>query len=150
MNDAIRVGRISSIDYETGCADVCFKGEEDVIYTDLPFLAFEYKMPKVNDLVLVVAQKYAQKKSGFIIGPYFNDENKPEVSGKDYFFKRFSDTAYIKYDAKKDEIEIIAGKVGMKNLVVENIEVKNLTAEKAKITNATIDSATITNLSTAY
>ena len=85
-------------------------------------------MPKINDLVLVVAQKYAQKKSGFILGPYFNDENKPEVDGKDYFFKRFI----------------------MKNLVVENIEVQSLTAEKAKITSATIDSAMITNLSTAY
>ena len=145
MNDAIRVGRISSIDYKSGCADVCYKGEEDVIYSDLPFLAFEYKMPKINDLVLVVAQKYAQKKSGFILGPYFNDENKPEVDGKDYFFKRFSDTAYIKYDA-----DITAGKVIMKNLVVENIEVRSLTAEKAKITSATIDSAMITNLSTAY
>lgn len=150
MNDAIRVGRISSIDYKAGCADVCFKGEEDVIYSDLPFLAFEYKMPRVNDLVLVVAQKYAQNKSGFIIGPYFNDENKPEVSGKDYFFKRFSNTAYIKYDAAKDEIEIIAGKVVMKNLKVENLEAENLTAKTAKITSATINSATITSLSTVY
>lgn len=135
MNDAIRVGRISSIDYKSGCADVCFKGEEDVIYSDLPFLAFEYKMPKINDLVLVVAQKYAQKKSGFIIGPYFNDENKPEVSGKDYFFKRFSDTAYIKYDADKDELEITAGKVVIKNLKTENVETQNLTANTAKITS---------------
>lgn len=135
MNDAIRVGRISSIDYKSGCADVCFKGEEDVIYSDLPFLAFEYKMPRINDLVLVVAQKYAQKKSGFIIGPYFNDENKPEVSGKDYFFKRFSDTAYIKYDADKDELEITAGKVVIKNLKTENVETQNLTANTAKITS---------------
>ena len=150
MNDSIRVGRISSIDYKSGCADVYFESEENVIYSDLPFLAFEYKMPKVNDLVLVVAQKYAQKKSGFIIGPYFNDENKPEVSGKDYFFKRFSDTAYIKYDAAKDEIEIMAGNVVMKNLTVENLEVENLTAKTTKITNATINSATITNLSTVY
>lgn len=135
MNDAIRVGRISSIDYKSGCADVCFKGEEDVIYSDLPFLAFEYKMPKVNDLVLVVAQKYAQKKSGFILGPYFNDENKPEVDGKDYFFKRFSDTAYIKYDADKDELEITAGKVVIKNIKTENVETQNLTANTAKITS---------------
>lgn len=135
MNDAIRVGRISSIDYKSGCADVCFKGEEDVIYSDLPFLAFEYKMPKVNDLVLVVAQKYAQKKSGFILGPYFNDENKPEVDGKDYFFKRFSDTAYIKYDADKGELEITAGKVVIKNLKTENVETQNLTANTAKITS---------------
>lgn len=135
MNDAIRVGRISSIDYKSGCADVCFKGEEDVIYSDLPFLAFEYKMPKINDLVLVVAQKYAQKKSGFILGPYFNDENKPEVDGKDYFFKRFSDTAYIKYDADKDELEITAGKVVIKNLKTENVETQNLTANTAKITS---------------
>lgn len=134
MNDAIRVGRISSIDYKSGCADVCFKGEEDVIYSDLPFLAFEYKMPKINDLVLVVAQKYSQKKSGFILGPYFNDENKPEVDGKDYFFKRFSDTAYIKYDADKDELEITAGKVVIKNLKTENVETQNLTANTAKIT----------------
>ena len=86
------------------------KDEENVIYSELPFLAFEYNMPKVNDLVLVVAQKYAQKKTGFILGPYFNDENKPEFTGKG-FFKRLSDTAYIKYDAQKDEIEIAAGKV---------------------------------------
>lgn len=32
------------------------------------------------------------------------------------FFKRLSDTAYIKYDAQKDEIEIAAGKVVLKNL----------------------------------
>ena len=75
--DSIRVGRISSIDYKKGCADVYFEDEENVIYSELPFLAFEYNMPKVNDLVLVVAQKYAQKKTGFILGPYFNDENKP-------------------------------------------------------------------------
>ena len=108
--DSIRVGRISSIDYKKGCADVYFEDEENVIYSELPFLAFE-----VNDLVLVVAQKYAQKKTGFILGPYFNDENKPEFTGKG-FFKRLSDTAYIKYDAQKDEIEIAAGKVVLKNL----------------------------------
>ena len=56
----------------------------------------------------------------------------------------------LKYDPKKDEIEIIAGKVIMKNLIVENIEVQSLTAEKAKIMSATIDSAMITNLSTVY
>ena len=46
-----------------------------------------------------------------------NDENKPEFTGKG-FFKRLSDTAYIKYDAQKDEIEIeiAAGKVVLKNL----------------------------------
>lgn len=32
------------------------------------------------------------------------------------FFKRLSDTAYIKYDAQKDEIEIAAGKVVLKDL----------------------------------
>ena len=53
--DSIRVGRISSIDYKKGCADVYFEDEENVIYSELPFLAFEYNMPKVNDLVLVVA-----------------------------------------------------------------------------------------------
>ena len=110
--DSIRVGRISSIDYKKGCADVYFEDEENVIYSEL---AFEYNMPKVNDLVLVVAQKYAQKKTGFILGPYYNDENKPEFTGKG-FFKRLSDTAYIKYDAQKDEIEIAAGKVVLKNL----------------------------------
>ena len=113
--DSIRVGRISSIDYKKGCADVYFEDEENVIYSELPFLAFEYNMPKVNDLVLVVAQKYAQKKTGFILGPYFNDENKPEFTGKG-FFKRLSDTAYIKYDAQKDEIEIAAGKVVLKQI----------------------------------
>ena len=45
----------------------------------------------------------------------WDDENKPEFTGKG-FFKRLSDTAYIKYDAQKDEIEIAAGKVVLKDL----------------------------------
>ena len=55
--DSIRVGRISSIDYKKGCADVYFEDEENVIYSELPFLAFEYNMPKVNDLVLILMMK---------------------------------------------------------------------------------------------
>lgn len=114
----IRIGRISSINYNDGTADVYFKDEEDHIITDLPFFSNEYKMPDINDNVVVIFQSN-NSSQGFILGPFYNKNNKPEHSGKNVYFKRFSKKSFIRYDPEKDMIEISADKVVIKNLSQE-------------------------------
>lgn len=111
----IKNGRVSSVDYARGCANVIFDDEEGLIKTDVPFLAHEYKMPSINDHVLVILDQEGQ---GYIIGSVFSNGNIPEVSGKGVYFKRLSDKSYIRYDPKTDTLELNAGKVIINNLVM--------------------------------
>ncbi len=107
MKKGVLLGNISSINYDKGCADVTFPGREEDIKTDLPFMASEYKMPKVGDMVVVIFQE-AQ---GVILGCVYNDDYMPEVSGKEVYYKKLSDKAYIKYDPATETLEIKAPKV---------------------------------------
>lgn len=105
--NSIIVGRISSIDYKNGCADVIFPDLENLIKTNLPFFSFEYRMPKVNELVVVLFYK----EQGVILGPIFNLEYLPELYGKNNYFKRFSERACMKYDDESGVLTIEAPKI---------------------------------------
>lgn len=107
MRKGIWFGNISSINYKKGCADVTFPGREEDIKTDLPFMASEYKMPKVGDMVVVIFQGT----QGVILGRVYNDDYLPEASGKEVYYKKLSDKAYIKYDPATETLEIKAPKV---------------------------------------
>lgn len=107
MRKGIWFGNISSINYEKGCADVTFPGKEEDIKTDLPFMASEYLMPKIGDMVVVIFHDT----QGVILGRVYNDDCMPEVSGKGVFYKKLSDKAYIKYDPATETLEIKAPKV---------------------------------------
>lgn len=109
----IMLGRISSINYKKGCADVVISDGEDVIKTSLPFFSLEYRMPKVNELVVILFQKYRNKVQGYILGPIFNAENIPEFYGKNNYFKRLSKHVYIKYDDETRVLTIKAPKIRM-------------------------------------
>lgn len=110
-NKPIMVGRISSINYKRGCADVVLPDEEDVVKTDLPFFSCEYRMPKVGELVVVLFQKYQNRDQGYILGPIFNEEYLPEFKGKDNYFKRLSKRVYVKYDDETGVLTIKAPKI---------------------------------------
>ena len=53
MNDAIRIGKVSSIDYARGMVQVVYHDKDDDVTRLLPLLSFEYRMPPVGALVLV-------------------------------------------------------------------------------------------------
>lgn len=108
------LGQISSINYKKGCADVVFPDEEDVIKTELPFFSYEYRMPKVGDMVVVLFQNFKNRDQGFILGPVFNQKHFPEFPGKKNYFKRLSDKAYIRYDAETEILEIRAPRIRLK------------------------------------
>lgn len=111
MKNQVMLGRVSSIDYKRGCADVVFPDADDDVKTELPFFSSEYKMPEVNEIVVVIFFGYKSRSQGIILGPVFNSGNLPEFFGKENYFKRFSKEAYIKYDGKSKTLEICAPKI---------------------------------------
>lgn len=116
MDDrAIRIGKISSIDYERGCADVYFDDEENLVRTELPFFTSEYLLPAVGESVVVAFSK-GNRSHGYILGSFFNALHYPEHPGKGNYFKRFSDNAYIYYDAETETLEINAPNVIIRNM----------------------------------
>ena len=55
MADTIRFGKVSNINYETGCMEIVYEDREDSVTDMIPMLANAgYKMPKVGASVLVV------------------------------------------------------------------------------------------------
>lgn len=54
-NSEIRIGRVSSINYETGMARVTYRDKDETVTTEFPMLNFndEYRMPKVGQDVIV-------------------------------------------------------------------------------------------------
>lgn len=105
MDDLIRIGRISALNYKEGTAKVVYKDRDDMVTGDFPLLATEYMMPKVDDMVLVLHFKNC-KARGVIIGPIWNDNNRPEINGKGKYLKRMTDKASFK--AEDGTLEINA------------------------------------------
>ena len=64
MADTIRFGKVSNINYETGCMEIVYEDREDSVTDMIPMLANAgYKMPKVgakvkNERCLVCHQSY--------------------------------------------------------------------------------------------
>lgn len=117
MNE-IRIGRVSSVNYDSGSIDVIFPDEEENVYVDCPLMSCEYQMPKVNDMVTVIFQTNSDgADQGYVIGVPFTEENQPEVKGKNVYFKRFSKDAYIMFDPDTESLVIHAPKVIIDNLM---------------------------------
>lgn len=108
MNE-IRIGLVSAVSYKTGSVDVIFPDEEDTVYQDCSMLSGEYQMPKVNDLVAVVFQtNSAGADQGFVIGVPYSSENLPEKYGKNVYFNKLSEKAYIHYDPDTETLHLHA------------------------------------------
>lgn len=100
MPDLIRVGRISSINYEAGTARVLYTDRDNSVSTELPFLSYEYFMPEVDDLVFVLHLPNGTE-NGLILGRAWNDTLRPPEGEKGVYRKDFSNKhgeAYIRFD----------------------------------------------------
>lgn len=104
----LRVGRISSVDYEKYTAAVVYaedNGEDDrkeEVTANLPFLMMGmYHPPNVDDWVLVEHREDGAE-NGVILSRYASDNNKPEFEGKKglyrTWFGRDQEECYIEYD----------------------------------------------------
>lgn len=115
MNDCIRIGRISSVNYETGMVRVLYRDRDDSVTKELPLLNMngEYKLPKVDDLVLVLHLSNGSS-MGIVLGTFWSDVNQPAETGKGIYRKELGEIigeAFIRYDTSTKTISIKADHV---------------------------------------
>ena len=109
--DTLRLGRISTINYKDGTARVLYTDRDNAVTAELPLLSFEYRMPAVDDLVLVCHLPNGGA-AGIILGPVWNDNNRP-AEGKEGLYRKDLDknagTCFLRYDG--NELQIVAPKL---------------------------------------
>lgn len=97
----IRLGKVSSINYKKGMISVTYPDLDDSVTDDLPVFSLtdEYKMPPVGAEVFVLHLSNGCT-AGVVMGRYWNEDNKPPISGKGVFRKELGESfgeAYIQY-----------------------------------------------------
>lgn len=125
MSSEVRLGNVSSIDYENGLCEVTYPDRDDTVTEMVPMLSNrEYRMPEVDDLV-VVLHPGDSPEDAVILGTIWNEKIKP-VEGKEKVFrKEYSNEdgkAYRKFDANaKELLDFVDGK---KILKAKSLEIK--------------------------
>ena len=126
-SNEIRVGKISSVDYTSGTVRVVYEDQDDAVTRPIPLLSFEYLMPEVDDMVLVLHLSNGTE-AGFVIGRPWSDRRVPPESGQGLYRKDFHNEvgkAFLRFNEKDNETMTLH----VKNLV---IEAENVTAKAEK------------------
>lgn len=77
MEDTIRFGKVSNIDYAAGKMEVAYEDREDSVTDMLGMLSNrEYQMPKVGDIVAVIHNSNGAEE-GIVLGTHWSDTNPP-------------------------------------------------------------------------
>lgn len=97
----IRLGKVSTVDYENGMISVTYPDLDDSATDSFPVFSMtdEYKMPGIGQEVLVLHLSNGQS-AGVVMGRYWNKGNQPPVSGKGVFRKELGTSfgeAFIQY-----------------------------------------------------
>lgn len=134
MAKQIRIGRVSSIDYQNGMIRATYMDMDDDVTVDFPVFSFtdEYKMPEVGDEVAVLHLSNGTT-AGVVLGRYWNKDNKPAKYGKGVFRKELAHEpgeAYIQYTTDSKTIDLYAREIKFivdagSITVSELIELKN-------------------------
>lgn len=108
--ETIRIGKVSSIDYDNGMIQVLYTDHDGSVTKALPVLTFndEYKMPQVGSYVLV-AHLSNGSEAGYVLGSYWNTAHSPASTGKGVYRKEYGSKqgeAYTKYEEDSGTLEI--------------------------------------------
>ncbi len=139
LKNIIRVGEVSSVNYEKARVKVLFKDKGNIVSAELPCLAHEYNLPKVKDTVLCVFLPNGMAR-GFCLGTYFSDKNLPRESGEHIYRKDFAKEAvseFIKYDRDSKTLTINFKNVRIEGelVVTGNLAVNGSIAADGRITS---------------
>ncbi len=99
MNNNIRIGKISAIDYASGLVRVVYHDKDDAVTGLIPLLSNEYFMPQVGDQVIVLHLSNGTE-AGVVLGRPWSEKNKPPENGEGIYRKELSHEngkAYIRY-----------------------------------------------------
>lgn len=109
----LRVGKISSVNYTNGTARVTYEDRDSSTTAEIPFLAWEYWMPKVADQV-IVGHLSNGSAAAVILGPIWNGANRPYAPGDGVYRKEMSNTknkAVILYLDSSGTLKLRAGHI---------------------------------------
>lgn len=125
MSSEVRLGNVSSVDYENGLCEVTYPDRDDTVTEMVPMLSNrEYRMPEVDDLV-VVLHPGDSPEDAVILGTIWNEEIKPAEGKEKVFRKEYCNEdgkAYRKFDANaKELLDFVDGK---KILKAKSLEIK--------------------------
>lgn len=125
MSSEVRLGNVSSIDYENGLCEVTYPDRDDTVTEMVPMISNrEYRMPEVDDLV-VVLHPGDSPEDAVILGTIWNEKIKPAEGKEKVFRKEYSNEdgkAYRKFDANaKELLDFVDGK---KILKAKSLEIK--------------------------
>lgn len=133
----IRIGRVSSVNYDTGMIRVVYSDKGKEVTKELPFLNYndEYTMPKVGEQVLTAHLSNGNSR-GVVMGKMWNRANRPAESGKGIYRKEFSrsrGSAYARYEDETGIYYLVAGTVqitGINGIELNSPEIKIEAATK--------------------
>lgn len=125
MSSEVRLGNVSSIDYENGLCEVTYPDRDDTVTEMVPCLSRrEYMMPEVGDIV-VVLHPGDSPEDAVVLGTIWNEKIKPAEGKEKIFRKEYCNEdgkAYRKFDANaKELLDFVDGK---KILKAKSLEVK--------------------------
>lgn len=125
MSSEVRLGNVSSIDYENGLCEVTYPDRDDTVTEMVPCLSRrEYMMPEVDDIV-VVLHPGDSPEDAVVLGTIWNEKIKPAEGKEKIFRKEYCNEdgkAYRKFDANaKELLDFVDGK---KILKAKRLEVK--------------------------
>ena len=105
MDDVLRIGKISSINYEKGTARVTYPDRGGSTTPEIPFPSWFYWMPKPEDQVLV-AHLQNGPASAVILCPFWNDSLRPTEGFEGLYkqeYAREQGKAGERYDATTED-----------------------------------------------
>ena len=110
MENNIRLGKISAIDYAAGTVRVVYHEKDDAVTAPIPLISSEYFMPEVDDMVMVLHLSNGTE-AGVVLGRPWSEKNKPPEGSKGLYRKdlaRSPGEAMIRY--KDGTMTIMASK----------------------------------------
>ena len=117
MNDVIRIGKVSSIDYEKGMISVYYEDRTAMVTSTMPVLSNgKYKMPKVGESILV-AHLSNGTNAAVVLGTVFNEANIPKMSGQNVYYEEISDNTMISSDGTDITLKVATGSVNVSTLI---------------------------------
>ena len=133
MHDVIRVGIISSVDYEKGFVQVTYPDRENAVSGKLPYFSHFYQMPEVGDKVVVLYLTNGNHE-GFVLGKYYHENNLPIKSGKGLFHKPLhKNGAEIRYQEQDDDFAFKAGTIKVEGSTI-NVNGSEITLSSNALT----------------